>query len=482
VLATVKGDVHNIGKNIVGVVLGCNNYEVIDLGVMVPCERILQAARDSRADMIGLSGLITPSLDEMVHVAREMERQHLQIPLLIGGATTSAVHTAVKIAACCRNPVVHVTDASRAASAAANLVNPALNPAFVAQNSMDQDSLREAHLGKTRQRALLSLEQARKHRLHIDWTTGEIPKPTFLGVRNLGDFPLAAIVPYIDWTPFFHAWEMKGRYPEILDDPISGPRARDLYGDAQKLLERIVAEKLLSAHGVYGFFPANSRNDDILVFSDESRTEIRTVFHMLRQQTSKPDGQSNLAMADFIAPCDSGIKDYLGAFAVSSGFGAEGLFELFKHENDDYHAIMAEALADRLAEAFAELLHKRIREEWGYGLAENLTPEDLIHARYRGIRPAPGYPACPDHTEKGLLFDLLQVEDLTGIRLTENYAMWPPSSVSGFFLAHPESRYFALGKIGRDQVADYAERKKMSISQVERWLAPNLSYDPDQAD
>jgi len=478
VLATVKGDVHDIGKNIVGVVLGCNNYGVIDLGVMVPCEKILKAAHENNVDMIGLSGLITPSLDEMVHVAREMEREGFVIPLLIGGATTSSTHTAVKIAPGYRHPVVYVVDASRAVGVVSNLINPELRKEFAEGLRHGQEALREAHRGRKPQRSLLSLAEARLRKPRIDWRNSEIARPSFLGTRVLDPFPLDHIVPYIDWTPFFHAWELRGRYPQILEDQKVGERARELFTDARELLKRIVAEKLLAARGVYGFFPACSDEDDILVYADETRSKVLTTFHMLRQQMDKGDGQSNQALSDFIAPADSDISDYLGAFAVTAGIGVDELCGEFGRKYDDYSSIMVKALADRLAEAFAESLHKKVREDWGYGQAENLSPDDLIQERYRGIRPAPGYPACPDHTEKRLLFDLLHAEKATGIQLTENFAMLPASSVSGFYFAHPDARYFAVGKIGRDQVLDYSVRKRMDVRGIERWLSPNLAHDP----
>jgi 5-methyltetrahydrofolate--homocysteine methyltransferase len=474
----VKGDVHDIGKNIVGVVLGCNNYEIIDLGVMVPSEKILKTAREVKANLIGLSGLITPSLDEMVHVARELQREGFSLPLLIGGATTSSIHTAVKIAPAYQQPVVHVVDASRAVGVAASLLNPGLQAAFVAQLWTDQEAARVAHRERKPQRSLLTLPQARERRTRIDWTAETVARPSFLGVRALDEYPLDQIVPYIDWSPFFHVWELRGRYPQIFDDKTVGARARDLFDDAQKLLARIVKSKLLSARAVYGFFAANSVEDDIEVYTDESRSKILTTFHTLRQQTEKPDGKPIQALADFIAPRSSGIGDYIGLFALTAGIGVDALCEAFEREHDDYNSIMTKALADRLAEGLAELLHKQAREDWGYGLRENLAPEDLIRERYRGIRPAPGYPACPDHSEKRLLFDLLRVEEQAGIRLTENFAMLPASSVSGFYFAHPEASYFAVGKIGRDQVADYRLRKGMDLATVERWLAPNLAYDP----
>ena len=478
VLATVKGDVHDIGKNIVGVVLGCNNYKVIDLGVMTPVDKILKTAREANANIIGLSGLITPSLDEMVHVAREMEREGLRTPLLIGGATTSRVHTAVKIAPAYRGPVVYVSDASRAVGVAGNLMNPGLRAEFEAANRREQEEIREQHRGREPQRQLVTLAEARLRRTPIRWQAADIAKPSWLGSRVIAPFPLSEIVPYIDWTPFFHVWELRGRYPQILDDGTVGVRARELYRDAGELLQRIVAEGLLTARAVYGFLPANSDSDDILVFKDDAPSKMVAAFHTLRQQTLKPEGQYNQALADFIAPVDSGFRDYLGVFAVTTGLGADELCARFEADQDDYRSIMTKALADRLAEALAELLHKMAREDWGYGRGEQLGIEDLIREKYRGIRPAPGYPACPDHTEKQILFDLLGVEERIGIRLTETYAMLPASSVSGLYFAHPEARYFSVGKVGRDQIADYSRRKAMEESAVERWLAPYLAYDP----
>jgi len=475
-MATVKGDVHDIGKNIVGVVLGCNNYEVIDLGVMVPCEKILQTAREKKVDLIGLSGLITPSLDEMAHVAKEMNRQGLDLPLLIGGATTSKAHTAVKIAPAYKQPVVHVLDASRAVSVVGSLINPQFKAPFVQKVREEQESLRLKHQSQTDTKPLLSIAEARKRRTPLDWKSSDIAKPSFTGKRVLEEFPLDELVKFIDWSPFFHAWELRGRYPDILKEP----KAKELFDDAQKLLGDIVSKKLLRARAAYGFFPANSFGDDIELYEDESRRSLLTVFHTLRQQMDKPEGQFNHALADFIAPKESGRIDYLGAFAVSSGFGVEELCAKFEQDHDDYNSIMTKALADRLAEAFAECLHKRVRDEWGYGKSENLSSEDLIRERYRGIRPAAGYPACPDHTEKRILWELLQVEKVTGMKLTESCAMWPASSVSGLYFAHPESKYFGVGKIGRDQVLDYHLRKGMDLREIERWLSPNLNYDPDQ--
>jgi 5-methyltetrahydrofolate--homocysteine methyltransferase len=477
VMATVKGDVHDIGKNIVGVVLGCNNYEIIDLGVMVPCEKILQTAREVNADMIGLSGLITPSLDEMVHVAKEMEREGFRVPLLIGGATTSRVHTAVKIAPGYSQPVVHVLDASRAVGVVGSLKNPELKPAFAEQNLKEQERARKQH-GAPKAQPLLTLEEARRRKPPIDWAAAPIARPCFTGTRVSAPVPLEEIVPYIDWTPFFQAWELRGTFPKILDAPEVGPKARELYDDAKKLLQHIVAEKLLTARAVTGFFPANAVGDDIEVYADETRSKTLTTFHTLRQQIEKAPGHYNFALADFVAPRDSGRVDYLGGFAVTAGINIDPLVKKFEADHDDYNAIMTKALADRLAEALAELAHKRAREAWGYGREEKLSAEDLIHEHYRGIRPAAGYPASPDHTEKGVLFDLLQVEKNIGMKLTESFAMLPAASVSGLYFSHPEAKYFAVGKIDRDQVEDYARRKGMDVRAVERWLAPNLNYEP----
>ncbi len=477
VMATVKGDVHDIGKNIVGVVLGCNNYEIIDLGVMVPADKILQTAREANADMIGLSGLITPSLDEMVHVAREMEREGFEIPLLIGGATTSRVHTAVKIAPAYHQPVVHVLDASRAVGVVGHLKSPELRNSFVEENRQEQEKARTAHSGAAAPK-LLSLEQARRRRPAYDWAKMEIAHPSFTGIRVFDPVALEEIVPYIDWTPFFHAWELRGVFPKIFGVPDVGPKARELWEDAQKLLARIVAEKSLTARAVIGFFPAASVGDDIEVFADESRRRAIATFHTLRQQIPKPPGEANYALADFVAPAESGREDFIGAFAVTAGINLEQMTRRFEQDHDDYNSIMAKALADRLAEALAELMHKRAREAWGYGCDENLSVQDLIRERYRGIRPAPGYPAFPDHTEKRTLFELLRAEENTGIQLTENFAMWPGASVCGLYFSHPEAKYFAVGKIDRDQVRDYQLRKGLDLTTVERWLGPYLAYAP----
>jgi 5-methyltetrahydrofolate--homocysteine methyltransferase len=476
-LATVKGDVHDIGKNIVGVVLGCNSYEIIDLGVMTPCDKILETAVTEGVDMIGLSGLITPSLDEMVHVAKEMDRRGFTIPLLIGGATTSAKHTAVKIAPSYKHTTVHVLDASRSVGVVDRLSSKDMRAPFEAENRANQASLVESY--KIRQTAtLISLADARNKRFTCDWATVQIDTPSFLGRRVLADVPLAELVPYIDWSPFFMAWELKGKYPAIFDSPQVGEAAKKLFEDAQDLLNRMVQGGRVKARGVYGFWPAASDGDDIIVYTDETRTAEATRFHTLRQQWQRKGQDIHYALADFIAPVDSDRKDYLGAFAVTTGIGADELVKEFEADHDDYQSIMVKALADRLAEAFAEMLHKRARDDWGYGRAERLDSEDLIAEKYRGIRPAPGYPAQPDHTEKRNLFDLLAAEENAGIALTEHFAMWPAASVSGLYFAHPDARYFAVDRLLRDQVEDYARRKGMKVADAERWLAPNLGYDP----
>jgi 5-methyltetrahydrofolate--homocysteine methyltransferase len=488
VLATVKGDVHDIGKNIVGVVLACNNYEVIDMGVMVPAERILERAREAGADLIGLSGLITPSLDEMAHVAREMERQQFKLPLLIGGATTSRAHTAIKIAPHYSQPVVHVLDASRAVPVTTSLLSEGRDE-FIARHRAEYEALRKSYASPRQQ--LVPFETARARRTPIEWRAEDVSAPSITGVRVLDNFSLARLREFIDWTPFFHAWELKGVYPRILDDARQGEQARQLFKEANTLLDRIVSEKLLTARAAYGLFPAAAVGEDVELYTDEARTQVLARFHFLRQQANREGNEPCRSLADFIAPKElsgcpgspvsgpgKGLPDHIGAFAVTAGIGLRELTASFRAAHDDYNAIMAEALADRLAEAFAECLHKRVREEWGYGRSENLSPEDLIHEKYRGIRPAPGYPACPDHTEKATIWSLLDVEANTGIQLTESFAMWPGSSISGLYFAHPQSRYFTLGKIGRDQVEDYAARKGMTIAEVERWLGPNLNYDP----
>ena len=476
VMATVKGDVHDIGKNIVGVVLGCNDYEVVDLGVMVPWTRILETAKELKADLIGLSGLITPSLEEMRTVATEMEREGFRVPLLIGGATTSRAHTAVRIEPCYSGPVVHVVDASRAVNVAAALMNPELRPAFIDRTRDEYAEVRRAHAGRDRVERRLTLAEARANRLAIDWTAATPPRPSFLGVRELPDHPLADLVPYIDWTPFFSTWELSGRYPEILDHPVVGPSARSLFADAQRLLARIVDERLLRANAVVGFWPAASTpDDDVLLFQDGAAEPFARL-HTLRQQMAKNPGRANLALADFTAPCDSGVRDFVGAFAVTAGIGLDELRAGFEAAHDDYDAILATALADRLAEAFAERLHDIVRRElWGYAPDERLDAAALIAETYQGIRPAPGYPASPDHTEKRVIFDLLSAESGAGMTLTESMAMLPASSVSGLYFWHPEAQYFGLGRIGHDQLEDYARRKGWSVAEAERWLAPNLS-------
>ena len=477
VMATVKGDVHDIGKNIVGVVLACNNYEVIDLGVLVPCDKILAAALEKKADAIGLSGLITPSLDEMVHVAKEMTRTGFSVPLLIGGATTSAAHTAVKIAPEYAPGVVHVLDASRVVNVVSSLLSPESKAPYMAEVVRKQEVQREEFASRRARKPLLPLSAARDRRQVFDWPTVDIPRPEFLGTRSFPDVPLAEIVPFIDWGPFFSAWELHGRYPDILADAVVGPEATKLLADAKGLLERIVSERRFTAKAVIGFWPCNAVGDDILVYSDEARSTVATTFHMLRQQQEKPADQSNHCLADYVAPLESGRIDYIGGFAVTAGHGVEAFAGAFRDATDDYNAIMSQALGDRLAEAMAELFHKKAREACGYGRTENLGVADLIRERYRGIRPAPGYPACPDHTEKPVLFRQLGAEAATGITLTESCAMSPASSVSGWYFNHPDSKYFGVGKLGRDQVDDYARRKDWTLAEAEKWLGPYLDYD-----
>jgi 5-methyltetrahydrofolate--homocysteine methyltransferase len=474
-MATVKGDVHDIGKNIVGVVLGCNNYEVIDLGVMVHQDVILRTAVEEHVDLVGLSGLITPSLDEMVSVAREMERRGMKLPLLIGGATTSRQHTAVKIAPEYSGPVVHVLDASRAVDVVSSLLSETQRGAFLASTRTEQETLRQQH-GARQAKPLLTYADAKANRLKIDWNAADLPVPSFIGQRDV-TVPLASLVPFIDWTFFFHAWELKGRVPAIFDHPEYGDAARELYDNAQALLNRIVKERLLEARGVYGFWPAASEGDDIVLFADETRATELTRFPMLRQQEPIADGRPNRSLADFIAPIGSDRRDYLGAFAVTAGIGADELAGRFEADHNDYDAIMVKALADRLAEAFAEYLHQQARAEWGYGVGERLSSDDLVAEKYRGIRPAFGYPACPDHTLKAPLFTLLHAEH-AGVSLTEHFAMMPAASVSGLYFANSEARYFTVGRIGHDQLADYARRKGVTAEEAERWLTPNLAYDP----
>ncbi len=479
-LATVKGDVHDIGKNIVSVVLSCNNYEVIDIGVMMPCEKILEAVEREKADILGLSGLITPSLDEMVHVAREMERLGMKIPLLIGGATTSKMHTAVKIAPVYSGPVVQVLDASRSVPVVSSLLNPVLSDDYLARLKDDQTAMRESHLSRSKEKKYLPIADARKNRPDLKWDESVLNAPQKPGITLFEKVTVSDLRPYIDWTPFFLTWELHGRYPAIFENAELGGEAKKLFDDANSLLDQIEREKLLGIKGVAGIFPANSCGDDIAIYTDDSRSSVLMRVHTLRQQQEKPNGEPNLALADFIAPEESGLQDYIGAFAVTAGLGIEKILKRFSLEHDDYHRIMTQALADRLAEAAAEMLHEKVRRElWGYAPEELLECEGLLKEKYRGIRPAPGYPACPDHTEKAELFTLLNAEACTGITLTETYAMNPAASVSGFYFAHPEARYFVLGKIGRDQAEDYAARKGMSVEEAEKWLAPALNYDPE---
>ncbi|MHB1292436.1 MAG: methionine synthase [Sulfuricella sp.] len=477
IMATVKGDVHDIGKNIVGVVLQCNNYDVVDLGVMVPAARILQAAIDEKADIIGLSGLITPSLEEMSHVAKEMERLGMKLPLLIGGATTSPAHTAVKIEPHYTGPVIYVKDASRAVGVCSNLLSDDLRDVYVQGIADEYVAIRERHQNRSNETKRLTLAEARDHAFKPDWTAYAPPAPTFIGLKAFHDYPLAEIAERIDWTPFFQAWELHGRYPKILTDVVVGEEAKKLFADAQAMLKRIIEEKWLEARAVIGLFPANSIGDDIEIYTDESRGKVAMTYHTLRQQAVKSPGKPNLALADFVAPKKSGVKDYLGGFAVTAGIGIDAHVSAFEKNHDDYSAIMLKALADRLAEAFAELMHERVRREfWGYAKDEALSNEDMIAEKYRGIRPAQGYPACPEHTEKGPLFELLKAPENAGITITESFAMLPTAAVSGFYFAHPESTYFALGKIGRDQVEDYAKRKGWDVATAEKWLAPVLGY------
>ena len=479
-MATVKGDVHDIGKNIVGVVLACNNYEVIDMGVMVPCEKILATAQEKNCDIIGLSGLITPSLDEMIHVAKEMQRQGFTIPLMIGGATTSRAHTAVKISQYYSGGVVHVLDASRAVNVASSLLSPDQKPAFLTNLESDYEKLRVEHAGRQAGKPMLPLAEAIANAPKLSHGNIAVPEQTGVVVfesGKSGNVSLKDLIPFIDWSPFFHTWELRGRYPAIFDDPNCGVEAKKLFEDAQKLLAEIVADESLQLRGVCGLFPANRDGEDIIVYTDESRTNEVVRFHGLRQQMKKPEGQFNFSIADFVAPAPA--KDYVGAFAVTSGHGMLEVVKKFKAAHDDYNVIMTEAIADRFAEAFAEYMHKFARDAWGFGKTENLTPEEIIREKYRGIRPAPGYPAQPDHTEKWAIWKLLDAEQNTGITLTESLAMFPASSVSGLYFGHPESKYFAVGKIERDQIESYAQRKGMSVEEAQKWLQPYLNYDPD---
>jgi len=476
-MATVKGDVHDIGKNIVGVVLQCNNYEVIDIGVMVPCEKILRTAKEKNCNIIGLSGLITPSLDEMVHVASEMKREGFTTPLLIGGATTSKVHTAVKIAPKYDEPVVYVPDASRVVNVVSKLLSEDQKPAYQKEVIAEYESIREIQRNKVSREKWLTIEQARTGKHPTDWNTYVPPKPTFTGIKALHDYPLEKLLERIDWTPFFATWEMNGLYPDIFNDEVIGKEAKKLFNDAQDILHKAIANKWISANAVFGFWPANSVGDDVEIYTDESRTTVLKTFHFLRQQMDKPTSRANLCLADFIAPKETGIADYLGGFAVTAGLGIEEQIKKFEADHDDYNSIMLKAMADRLAEAFAEHLHERVRKEfWGYAADEVWSNDDLIREKYRGVRPAPGYPACPDHTEKGPLFEILDAPKQASIQLTESYAMWPGAAVSGFYFSHPESTYFGIGRINRDQVEEYAKRKGESVQYVERWLAPILGY------
>lgn len=477
-MATVKGDVHDIGKNIVGVVLQCNNYDVVDLGVMVPAEKILQAAREEQADIIGLSGLITPSLDEMVHVASEMERLDFSLPLLIGGATTSKAHTSVKIDPCYHNDVVaYVPDASKAVGVASQLLNPDMKVKLKSDLAEEYEKIRVRNSNRSPKSDTMGYSKARDNSAQLDWDHYSPPKPSFIGTKEILDFPLEDLVPYIDWSPFFIAWELAGKYPDILQDEVVGESATQLFNDAQAMLKQLIESRRLKASAVIGFWPANSDGDDIVVYEDEERQIGRTRLHHLRQQMKKPNEQPNFCLADYVAPISSGKADYIGGFVVTSGIGAEDIAKEYESQQDDYNAILVKALADRLAEAFAEKMHELVRKDyWGYSTAEALSNEELIKERYQGIRPAPGYPACPDHTEKDTLFNLLNAESATGVSLTEHFAMTPAASVSGFYFSHPESRYFGLGKIDRDQVESYAERKGQTIETTEKWLSPNLKY------
>jgi 5-methyltetrahydrofolate--homocysteine methyltransferase len=476
-MATVKGDVHDIGKNIVGVVLACNNFEIIDLGVMVPAQKIIEAAKEHNVDIIGLSGLITPSLDEMVHFAKEMERQGFTIPLILGGATTSRIHAAVKVAPHYSGPAIHVLDASRSVTVCSTLMSKENRDEYIQGIKAEYDKAREAHMNKRNDKRFLSLEEARGNKFQLNLDGAVACKPSFTGTKVFEAYPLKELVDYIDWTPFFHTWELRGSYPKIFNDKNVGVEAKKLFDDAQEMLYKVINENLLQANGVIGFWPANSVGDDIELYSDESRTQLLTRIHTLRQQSEKVKGEPYYALSDFIAPKETGVPDYFGGFAVTTGIGCDELVAKYEADHDDYNSIMAKAIADRLAEAFAEKMHELVRREyWGYAKDEHLDTEQLIKEQYQGIRPAPGYPACPEHTEKITLFDLLKAEDNAHMHLTESMAMLPTASVSGFYFSHPDSKYFGLGKIGKDQVEDYAKRKNMSVETVERWLGPNLNY------
>ncbi|MCK5337958.1 MAG: B12-binding domain-containing protein, partial [Bacteroidales bacterium] len=476
-LATVKGDVHDIGKNIVGVVLGCNNYEVIDLGVMVPSEKILNTAREKNVDVIGLSGLITPSLEEMVHVSSEMKRKKMDIPLLIGGATTSEIHTAVKIAPAYDHPVIHVKDASRCVGVLSQLFSKEAKASYLESIASKYGFLREKHEAGKADKKLISLEEARKNKLKVNWQEVKTMRPQFIGTQAFNDYPLEEISDYIDWTFFFHAWKITGKYPAILENPAKGEEARKLYEDGRAMLQKIITDKMLRAEAVIGFYPAASRDEDVIIYEDDKRLKADGTVRFLRNQESKKEGIPNLSLADFVAPENSGIKDYIGGFAVTAGIGIEKWVGEYEKQGDDYSSFMLKILADRLAEAFAELLHKKVRiEYWGYDKREELDITALLKENYQGIRPAPGYPACPEHSEKDKLFDLLNVEKNTGISLTENFAMYPAASVSGYYFMHPFSQYFNLSKIDRDQVTDYANRKKINLIEAEKLLKQNLHY------
>ena len=475
-MATVKGDVHDIGKNIVGVVLACNNYEVIDIGVMVPCDKILEKAKEINADIIGLSGLITPSLDEMVHVAKEMERLKIKTPLLIGGATTSKIHTAVKVFPNCSFPVIHVLDASKSVPVVSNLLSETLKDDFVNKTKEEYIKIKENYENRVSEQKYWPLDKIRKNKLNIDWTNFNTYKPNKLGVTVLNNFSLETLRKYIDWTPFFHTWEVYGSYPAIFEDKIVGIEAKKLFDDANKLLDDVISKNLLSANGIFGLFKANCINDDDIEIYSEDKKEVIKTFNTLRQQHEKTQKFPSLSIADFIAPKDSGLEDYMGFFAVTAGLGIEKLVQEFEKDHDDYNSIMIKAIADRLAESFAECLHELVRKEyWGYSKDEALSNSELIKEKYQGVRPAPGYPACPEHTEKIKIFDLLEVEKNIGINLTESFAMYPAASVSGFYFSHPESKYFVLGKISKDQVEDYARRKNISVEEAEKWLSPILA-------
>ncbi|MBL4900670.1 MAG: B12-binding domain-containing protein, partial [Colwellia sp.] len=479
-LATVKGDVHDIGKNIVGVVLQCNNYEIIDLGVMVSCDDILRVAKEKNVDIIGLSGLITPSLDEMVHVAKEMKRTGFELPLLIGGATTSKAHTAVKIEPQYDQPIVYVSNASRAVSVVSNLLSSEHKAKFFAATKAEYEKVRIRHYKKGPRSSLISLENARANATKINFDGYTPKKPNKLGVTVLDHIDLAEVRKYIDWTPFFMTWQLSGKYPLILKHEVIGTEATNLFKDANDMLDDVINNKKISARAVFGLFPANSNQDDIQLYTDESRSDKLMRLHQLRQQSKKPAGQFNRCLADYIAPVDSGIEDYIGAFAVSAGFGVDDLVKVFDTDHDAYNSILLKAVADRLAEASAEYLHEKVRKEyWGFAPDENLNNDALIRESYQGIRPAPGYPACPEHTEKGLLWELLNVKENIDMDLTSSYAMWPGAAVSGWYFSHPESKYFAVAKLAKDQVLDYAARKGMTIEQAERWLSANLDYEPE---